>query len=588
MRMLTPPSTLLRVAGALLALAACSTRRPPEPAEPTEQAPPAQQAAAPLYEHPETRALVALVDDAARLIERDGETAFAAFRMRDSRWRQGETYVFVIDPTGNMRVHPELEGKNELELTDISGRPIIRGLLDAALAVPAKPEGWYHYQWFAPGGLLPRWKSSFVRLAVTPAGKQYVVGSGMYNDRMERAFVVDIVDNAVAAIETEGSAAFPRLHDPRGPFMVKDAYVFVIDPRGVELVNPAFPNLEGRSVLDVVDTAGTPLVREMLGVAQTRGAGWIDYLWPRPGESASTVKSTYVRTARVGDGWLLVASGVYLADAPTQTAEVRKPTAAQLIALVREGATVLAQRGEAAFPELRERGSRWFHDGTYFLVYDLDGTRVFHAADRSLEGKRVTDARDALGRPYGRMFLEVAASPTGEGWVHYMYPEPGSLFPEWKSTFLKRVPFPSGETKLVGAGIYQMDMDEAFIEDVVERAAALIAAQGARAFPRLRDRTGPFYFMDTYVFVERMDGLAIVNAGMPSIEGRNILGLRDASGKALVRDYLDLARARGAGWVEYQWPRPGSHEPARKRTYVRAIQIDGDAYVVGSGFYPPG
>ena len=46
-----------------------------------------------------------------------------------------------------------------------------------------------------------------------------------------------------------------------------------------------------------------------------------------------------------------------------------------------------------------------------------------------------------------------------------------------------------------------MQMDKAFIEDVVNQAATLIAGQGKEAFGQLRDKAGPFIFMDTYVFV---------------------------------------------------------------------------------------
>lgn len=219
--------------------------------------------------------------------------------------------------------------------------------------------------------------------------------------------------------------------------------------------------------------------------------------------------------------------------------------------LVREGAAVLANRGEKAFPEFRVKGSRWFRDNTYFFVWTMDGTRLFHAADPSGEGKDVSDMKDILGRPIGQRFLELGRSVSGEGWVHYMYPEPGDIFPTWKSSFVKRVTFPSGQQYLIGSGIYNMQMDKAFVEDVVDRAATLVAQRGQDAFPQLRDKTGPFMFLDTYVFVDSPDGTELVNGAQRSLEGKNIIDLKDLNGKALARDYIAAAMKDGSAWVDY-------------------------------------
>jgi signal transduction histidine kinase len=540
-----------------------------------------------VYEHKETRELVALVNDAAELVHTQGEGAFADFRISGSRWRQGETYIFVLDPNGNMLVHPDpaLEGRNDLDLKDINGKPIIRGLIAAATSLPNKPEGWYHYEWPVPGEILPRWKSTYVRLVTALSGQSYVVGAGMYNDRMERAFVQDAVTDAVGQIEKNGKAAFPLFHDPTGSFIAKDAYIFVFSSNGVDLVNPGFPNLEGRNLMDLKDTQGKQLIREMFKVVQASGSGWVDYMWPKPGESVSTQKSAYVTKAKMGDQWVLVGSGVYLADAPKAVSVAKKMTAPELMTLVGEGATVLEEQGEKAFPEFRKKGSKWFHDDTYLFVYTMDGTRVFHAANPASEGENVTGLKDILGRPIGKMILEAAASPSGEGWVHYMYPEPGDIFPAWKSTFVKRVTFPSGKDYVLGCGIYNMQMDRAFIEDVVNQAAVLVAQRGEDAFNRLRDRTGPFVFMDTYVFVDAPDGTALVNPGQPSLEGKNIIDLKDVKGKAVTREFISAAMKDGSAWVDYYWYKPGSNTPAPKLTYVRNVQSGQETYIVGSGFY---
>jgi signal transduction histidine kinase len=538
------------------------------------------------FECPETRELVALVEAAAAEVRTRGEEAFADFRTPGSRWRQGESYVFVMDPEGDMRVHPDpkLEGENALELRDVNGKPIVQGLIRAATSAPAKPHGWYHYQWPVPGGLLPRWKTSFVRRVAAPSGRHHIVGCGMYNDRMERAFVTDLVKNAVAEIEAQGEAAFPLFEDPKGPFLVKDVYIFVIDMAGNELANGGFPSLVGRNMLDPPDARGTPVVREMLELVRTRGSGWVDYMWPKPGESVSTRKSAYVSKATFQGSPVTVGCGVYLADAP-RGASTEGSTAPELKALVREAAALLEERGEQAYVELRTPDSKWFHDGTYFFVFTPDGIRAFHAAEPEREGRDDRGLKDVLGKPVVEMILQAAGGPSGEGWAHYMYPEPGSIFPAWKSSFVKRVTFPSGVPHVVGCGAYHLQMDESFVADVVERAAALVTERGREAFGELRKRSGPFVFMETYVFVQDTDGTELVNPAFPGLEGRNLMELRDATGKAIVREQTPAALRDGSAWLDFHWYRPGENTPARKLTYVRKVQARGETFIVGSGIY---
>ena len=127
------------------------------------------------------------------------------------------------------------------------------------------------------------------------------------------------------------------------------------------------------------------------------------------------------------------------------------------------------------------------------------------------------------------MILDVAASHSGEGWVHYMYPEPGDIFPTWKSTFVKRVTFPSGKQHVVGS----RDLQHADGQGASSRMWSIVLllsspAEERNAFGQLRDKTGPFVFMDTYVFVETPDGIELVNPAQPSLEGKNLI---DAEGR---------------------------------------------------------
>jgi signal transduction histidine kinase len=530
---------------------------------------------------------VQLVADAAELVRSTGEAAFQEFRQPDSRWRKGDRYVFVLDPQGFMHVHPdpELEGHDTIDLQDVEGKPIIRGLIAAATRFSNKPEGWYHYQWPVPRSLFPEWKSSHVRLARSPSGKSFIVGSGMYNNRMERAFVVDMVESATALLQDKGTAAFSVLRDPRELFIAKDAYVFVFDTNGVSLLNPAFPNLEGMNLRDLEDAAGNHPIREMMKTAESTGSGWVDYLWPRPGESVSTRKSTYVRRTTMNDQPVIVACGTYLEDAPKARLQLVRMSARELETFVREAAGLMEQRGERAFEEFRQKGSKWLEGDLYVYAWTMDGHEILNPVDPAMEGQDLSHRCDIHGRPVGEMILELSRSAQGEGWVHYMYPRPGELFPTWKSAFLMRVKLPNGEQRMVGAGLYNMQLDRPMLKDVVDRAAALIEEQGTEAFSKLRDPLGPFRFMNTYLFVQTPEGTEVANGAFPSLEGRNLMDVRDLDGVEVVRREIEEASRTGECWLTTSWQKPGGKAPARKLTYVKKATHGGRTYFVGSGIY---
>ena len=91
--------------------------------------------------------------------------------------------------------------------------------------------------------------------------------------------------------------------------------------------------------------------------------------------------------------------------------------------------------------------------------------------------------------------------------------------------------------------------------------------------------------MDTYVFVNAPDGTEFVNAGQPSLEGRNVIELKDVKGAPIARNFIAAAMRDGKAWVSYYWYKPGESKPVLKQTYVRKVQWGDDTYIVGSGFY---
>jgi signal transduction histidine kinase len=294
----------------LLPILAVALAAPPLAAGPAQAATAAERFPP---EHQETRDLIALVADAGALIAEKGvQGACVEFSREGSRWRQGERYVFIIGLDGNALCHPakpSLEGQSVLDLHDPHGQAIVRNFLRDVAG--SRTEGWEHYLWPAPGQNTFYWKTSYVRRAGTPDGREVVVGSGDYQMKVERFFIADKVDQAVELIATEGEAAFPELRSKSGGFRFYDSYLFVMDSGGVQLVNAAFPENEGKNLLDLKDTNGKVIGREMLAVLADADSGWVDYMWPRPGDKPASQKSSYVRKVTLGDKTLVVGAGYY-------------------------------------------------------------------------------------------------------------------------------------------------------------------------------------------------------------------------------------------------------------------------------------
>jgi signal transduction histidine kinase len=267
-----------------------------------------------VYEYKDTRDLVAMVNEAAELFAQKGEEAYQELGRRGSRWLLGERYIFTYDLNGVCVFHPEdpqLVGKNLSDLKDVLGKPMIQWILEIA-ASPSKPYGWVHYLWPAPNSLFSLWKSAYIVGVRSPQGKLYALGSGLYNMRVEKSFIVDLVDRAADLIDRKGEAAFSTLRDTADRYNLYGTYVYVFSTSGELKVDPAFPPGEERNALDYKDAVGRYFIRDAIDQIKEKQTAWVLYMWPRPGEGTLSKKLMYARRVQVGDETYLVGSDMYL------------------------------------------------------------------------------------------------------------------------------------------------------------------------------------------------------------------------------------------------------------------------------------
>jgi len=78
----------------------------------------------------------------------------------------------------------------------------------------------------------------------------------------------------------------------------------------------------------------------------------------------------------------------------------------------------------------------------------------------------------------------------------------------------------------------------------------------------------------------------LLNPAFPKREWTNVHGQKDVNGKHCHNEYMKMVRAKGSGWGDCMFPKPGQTEPSKKWVYVKAVKIDGDLGLIGTGFYP--
>ncbi|MFH1156076.1 MAG: cache domain-containing protein [Pseudomonadota bacterium] len=105
-------------------------------------------------------------------------------------------------------------------------------------------------------------------------------------------------------------ATLAVINDKNGPFVWKDTYVFCIDiDRQANIAHPITPKLIGKNLMGAKDANGKLFFAEFINVASTAGSGWVEYMWPKPGEKSPSPKSTYVY--KVSDHNVFMAAGIY-------------------------------------------------------------------------------------------------------------------------------------------------------------------------------------------------------------------------------------------------------------------------------------
>ncbi|GAB4113488.1 MAG: methyl-accepting chemotaxis protein [Rubrivivax sp.] len=86
-----------------------------------------------------------------------------------------------------------------------------------------------------------------------------------------------------------------------------------------------------------------------------------------------------------------------------------------------------------------------------------------------------------------------------------------------------------------------------------------------------------------YFWINDMTPRMVMHPVKPELDGRDLADFKDPNGVPLFKRFVETVQRDRAGFVAYQWPKPGSQQPVDKVSYVMGFEPWG--WIVGSGVY---
>lgn len=118
---------------------------------------------------------------------------------------------------------------------------------------------------------------------------------------------------------------------------------------------------------------------------------------------------------------------------------------------------------------------------------------------------------------------------------------------------------------------------------MLEKAAAAIQADKAKALAMITKGEGGFKEKDLYVFCGGSDGNFTARGVKPELVGTSMKELKDKAGKPIGEEFYKVAQAGKLAEVTYMWPRPGEEKLSEKVSYITKASDQ----VCGVGYYKP-
>ncbi len=130
-------------------------------------------------------------------------------------------------------------------------------------------------------------------------------------DPLTTDLIVKKVDEACKLVGQQGEAAFSAFQGKGSDFIFSGTYIWIHDQHGIMRMHPIKNKLNGKNLINLADSTGKLFFAVMNEVSEQNGSGWVDYMWPKPGEKKPYAKISYVKQVKYGEDTFVVGCGTY-------------------------------------------------------------------------------------------------------------------------------------------------------------------------------------------------------------------------------------------------------------------------------------
>lgn len=121
-----------------------------------------------------------------------------------------------------------------------------------------------------------------------------------------------LANKAAQMILTQGlEATLAQINDRKGPFILKDTYVFCLTTDTLHVIGHPYASKRWRSLSqqDYLDPHGTLIFQKFVNVLKEKDEAWVTYAQYRPRQETPSIKTSYIMM--VPGHSLIVGAGMY-------------------------------------------------------------------------------------------------------------------------------------------------------------------------------------------------------------------------------------------------------------------------------------